>query len=299
MKLKAIKGNTWAIVGDCYMPLYRMNEKDCILMDTGYPKEREELENLLEVEGLRLQGIICSHAHVDHVGSAEYFRKKYKIPLYLSQGEGGILSHILNIKAYRMAISPKETMEAMGDCVSTEAILIPDHQKSVEICGVKFGLELTEGHSSAHLCIITPDDVCYLGDALLTKDQLDAKLPYAMDLAQNLESHKRIKTFPYSHYIMAHFGECSLGDLGALVEDNMSMFSARVEDVYQIVKKGKTMEAIALDFCKLHNLNHRKGKRVYFFQRTLRFYLDYLEDCGRIQMEMGEEGLLYCWCLES
>lgn len=294
MEFVQVKGNTWAIVGSCYMPVYRVNERDCILMDTGYPSERGELEAILEQEGLQLLAIICTHAHIDHIGSAAYFQEKYQIPIYLSQAEAGIMCSLLNTKAYRIILSPEEVRKEMGDTLSRNVQVIPYGTELLTLsCGVNFGIEWTEGHSSEHICVITADDVCYVGDAVLTKDQLQAKFPYALDIAGAMKSHDKIAEFPYSHYIMAHFGECIKDELPSLAYLNKALFQLRAEEIYQYLDTAKTIDRLTLDLCKEFSLNVSKPKRVYFYQRTIRFFLEYLEDLGRITMLMTEDGLCY------
>ncbi len=294
MEFQQIKGNTWAIIGSCYMPVYRVNERDCILLDTGYPNEREALEAVLEAEGLCLVGMICTHAHIDHIGSAAYFQQKYDIPLYLSQGEAGILSNLLNTKAYRVIQTPEETRKDMGDTLSRTVRVIPYGTELITMdCGVNFGIAWTEGHSSEHICVITADDVCYLGDAVLTKDQLQAKFPYALDIAGAMKAHDKIAEFPYSHYVMAHYGQCTKDELPSLAYLNKALFQLRSEEIYLALEVPKTIDRLTLDLCKQYELNAVKPKRVYFYQRTIRFFLEYLEDCGRISMVMTKDGLCY------
>ena len=69
MKLTQVKGNTWVLEGFELIPLYKVDEGHCILLDTGLAQEREELEQALEEAGLTPVGILCSHAHVDHAGN--------------------------------------------------------------------------------------------------------------------------------------------------------------------------------------------------------------------------------------
>ena len=44
MNLTQIKGNTWVLEGQEFIPLYRLDERRCVLLDNGLVQEQEELE---------------------------------------------------------------------------------------------------------------------------------------------------------------------------------------------------------------------------------------------------------------
>ena len=56
MKLTQVKGNTWVIEANQLIPLYKLDERRCVLLDTGLAEEREELEELA------LELALCSYA---------------------------------------------------------------------------------------------------------------------------------------------------------------------------------------------------------------------------------------------
>ena len=60
MELRHVYGRTYAAVGaTALMPVYKLTERDIVLMDTGYARlDRSALVNLIEGNGFRLQGII-------------------------------------------------------------------------------------------------------------------------------------------------------------------------------------------------------------------------------------------------
>ena len=47
MKRIHVKGNTWVLEGMEWIPFYKLDERRCILLDTGLLGEREELEQAL------------------------------------------------------------------------------------------------------------------------------------------------------------------------------------------------------------------------------------------------------------
>ncbi|MER6979077.1 MBL fold metallo-hydrolase [Streptomyces carpinensis] len=60
------------------------------LIDTGYPGDREQLLDSLDAVGSSPQAVaavLITHAHNDHLGSAEYLRAAYGIPVQLHADE--------------------------------------------------------------------------------------------------------------------------------------------------------------------------------------------------------------------
>lgn len=53
----------------------------CILIDPGL--DRRAIEAALDEAALTPLAIFCTHGHFDHLGSAEYFRRKYSIDVHL------------------------------------------------------------------------------------------------------------------------------------------------------------------------------------------------------------------------
>ncbi|MFC4500914.1 MULTISPECIES: MBL fold metallo-hydrolase [Streptomyces] len=60
------------------------------LIDTGYPGDRQQvLDSLAEVGGSpeAVVAVLITHAHNDHLGSAEHLRSAYGTPVYLHEAE--------------------------------------------------------------------------------------------------------------------------------------------------------------------------------------------------------------------
>lgn len=63
MNLRHVYGKTYvAEATTALIPIYKLNDRDVVLFDTGYAKlDRSGLTNLLEENGLHPRGVICSH----------------------------------------------------------------------------------------------------------------------------------------------------------------------------------------------------------------------------------------------
>ncbi|MEU3486293.1 MBL fold metallo-hydrolase [Streptomyces massasporeus] len=68
-----------------------LTEGDAVtLVDTGYPGDREQLLASLAQVGSSpeaVAAVLITHAHNDHLGSAEYLRATYGTPVYLHEAE--------------------------------------------------------------------------------------------------------------------------------------------------------------------------------------------------------------------
>ncbi|MET9573961.1 MBL fold metallo-hydrolase [Streptomyces massasporeus] len=68
-----------------------LTEGDAVtLVDTGYPGDREQvLASLVQVGSSpeAVAAVLITHAHNDHLGSAEYLRASYGTPIYLHEAE--------------------------------------------------------------------------------------------------------------------------------------------------------------------------------------------------------------------
>ena len=193
MKLTQVKGSTWVLEANELIPLYLLDDRRCVLLDSGLAKERDEIEKTLLEAGLEPAGILCSHAHVDHCANNRYFQEKYHLPVALTAPEAGMCSSILNLKCYRLLVSPDAAEQEMSEMVHVPDLILPPVDGPIRLAGAMFRILHTPGHSSGHICAVTPDNVCYTGDALMSQALLDAKLPYGLSIQLAMESRERLR----------------------------------------------------------------------------------------------------------
>ncbi|MBV4437815.1 MBL fold metallo-hydrolase [Clostridium tyrobutyricum] len=292
MIVKNIKGNTFCIdTGMTYIPFYKINDDEIIMLDSGLKKgERRRINDFLEQNNLKIAAIICSHAHIDHIGNNAYFKEKYNCIIAMSECEAFFCSSILNLKIYYSSQSMSEVEKHLGHMICGTDIVISNSQDKVNVCGIEFKIMHTPGHSPGHICIITPDDVAYLADSLISYEVMKgAKMPYAYILKQDLQSKSKLYDLKYSKYIVAHKG--IYDDITQLVTDNIEFYKSRAYRIYDIVEGKMTMQeifsAVITDF-KIHIGSIYKYDVI---ERMLRSYVEYLYEIGMLKLNI-ENGLL-------
>ena len=284
MKLTQVKGNTWVAEGMELIPFYKVDDRRCILLDSGLLSEREELESALLSAGLTPAGILCSHAHVDHCANNGYFQQKYHIPVALTPQEAGMCSDILNLKCYFLLLTPG-TVERESSCmVHTPDVVLPPEDGPFSFAGAEFRIIHTPGHSAGHICTVTPDNVCYAADAMLSEEYMGSKLPYNLSQAMAEASREKLRDLGCDAYIMAHRGVCGPLEWEDLIDENRALVHRRAEEILSLVDRPMTASQIVQAVCERYQLFTHKPHRALRFERNVRFFLEYLVDGGQLEI---------------
>ena len=294
MQIKEIKGNTFCIdTGMLYIPFYKINNEEIIMLDSGWAEgERKGIEELLEENNLRVSAIICSHAHVDHIGNNTYLKEKYNSIIAMPAYEAFICSSTVNLKLYYNIQTLSEVTEHFGHMVCETDIMIFNTQHSIVVKGVKFNILHTPGHSPAHICITTPDDVAYLGDTLISYEVMrGAKMPYAFILSEDLKSKLKLYDLKCSKYIVAHKG--MYNDIKELITDNINFYKERASRILDVIDGPMTMEGILKTAIEKFNIHVKSKYKYAIVSRMLRSNVEYLHETGSIELNMDDGFLKY------
>lgn len=285
MELRHVYGRTYAAVGaTALMPVYKLTDTDIVLMDTGYAKlDRSALTNLIEDNGFRLRGILCSHAHFDHTGNVRYLQQRYGCQAAAQIIEAGIS---VNPDAYRanyVALTYGKSHEYFLEECFLADVIIPADADHVDFCGVRFGILQLPGHSAGHIGIVTPDNVAYVGDCLIDEGQIEgAKLPTSMFIARDLESKESLRALRCPAYIIAH--KQVLTDIGPLIDRNLAFILDKGQEVLDCLEDGMSFDQWIYTFCKKENVRTHNEFKFSVVERNFANFVDWLADEGRIEV---------------
>lgn len=293
MELKQAKGNTWYLEDWQLIPLYKVDAHHCILLDTGLYEQRQDIEEALKQAELTPIGILGSHAHNDHSSNHRYFQQKYHIPVALPMGEAAICCSMANLKGYFFMNSMEELKanERVSHMLVRADQLIFPEDTVFELCGVKFDILHTPGHSPDHICIRTPDDVLYLADALLTGGELShAKLPFHFCFHEAFQSLQMLRNTQASCYLAAHRGVYTA--LGTLPEQNIARVRDRADIIAKLIDRPIHLSEVSRRVCEAFRLRSGTKGAVALYERNTRAYLEYLRDEGLIET-VTKDGIFY------
>lgn len=287
MEMLHVLGNTYAAVGStALLPIYKLNERDIVLIDTGYAKlDRAGLVNLLDGSGLVPKYVLCSHAHFDHTGNVRYLQERYGAKAILSLIEAGISVNPDSYRANYVALTYGKSRELfLEECFTADRVL-RETDTSLELDGRTFGILPLPGHSAGHLGFVTPDGAAYVGDCLISQSEIDgAKLPTSMFIARDLESKAYLKTTDYPVYILAHKEVVRREALEGLIDRNIGFIQSKRTELLEVLEDGMTFSEWIGAFCQRENVRTHNELKFSIVERNFSNFVSWLTDSGAVMV---------------
>lgn len=140
------------------------NEGNCIIVDPGCYEdfERKELMDFIQMEGLKVDSILNTHCHIDHVLGNYFLKDKYKVQLKIPINEQEVYNAIPVI-APQWGITRYHHAEV--EVFLKESELIQLDEISLDLIEVP-------GHSPGHLMFYNKQEKIIIGGDVLFRESI-------------------------------------------------------------------------------------------------------------------------------
>jgi glyoxylase-like metal-dependent hydrolase (beta-lactamase superfamily II) len=289
VELVNLKENTYYFDNQVVIGLYMINEKDCLLIDSGLDKDTfRKLSRILDDKKINPKYIFNTHHHADHIGGNKYFKEKYNSIIICGEIEKAFIENTYLETFYIYGAKAPESFKSKFILSEKSSVDIYLSDDVLELDGHKFKILELYGHSIGLLGIVTPDNVCFLSDSVLGNDILSKhKIAYNYDVKTAKVTLNKIREFSYEYYVLAHGGIIkNIDELCKLNIDNIDKIN---ELIIQIIQNERSIsiENIHMKLSNILELNQNPNS--YFLNKsTVSSHITMLVDEKKIAFEMKD-----------
>ncbi len=280
MSVIEITERTAAIdTGRTYIPYYKLNDSQVVLMDSGFAGELELIELALSGKGLVPAAVVNSHLHEDHVANNKALQARYGAKVYMTNYAEQLSRSLLTLNDSYWNPHMRGLEKAIQAMSNRPDHIFDFDDREIEIYGEKFGLYYTPGHSSDHMSIMTPDGVLYLGDALAGRRELStSKLLYASLLKENLKTIPKIPLISAKRYVVAHKG--IYDSIDEIAEKNTAYYRERISTVFDVLRSPRTAHETVMAVAERLGIAIWNVTRYSYIEMNVLGYMEFLVEIG-------------------
>ena len=257
--------------------LFRLNEKDVCLIDSGNDKDAgRKVRQLLDANGWRLTAIYNTHSNADHIGGNQYLQKQSGCRIYAPGIDCAFTRHPILEPAFLYGGFPfrelrhKFLMAQASDAEELTQAVLPEG----------FHLIPLPGHFFDMVGFRTPDDVVFLADCLSSRETLEKyRIGFIYDVAAYLKTLETVKAMQARLFIPSHAETAE--DIAELAQFNIDLVLEIAERIVDICKEPLCFEAILQRLFYDFKLEMTYEQYV-LVGSTVRSYLAWLKDTGRL-----------------
>ena len=268
--------------------LFRMNETDVCLIDSGSDKEAgRKVRQILDRNNWHLTAIFNTHSNADHIGGNKYLQGQSGCKIYAPGIDCDFTKHTILEPAFLYGgFPPKDLRHKFLLAQESEAEPLTDDF-------LPEGLEpiALPGHFFDMVGFRTKDDVVYLADCLSSQATLEKyQIGFLYDVAAYLATLEQVKEMRAALFVPAHAEPTE--DIAPLAQYNIDKVHEIADKIVELCREPLGFEAV------LRRLFLDYGLTMNFEQyalvgSTVRSYLAWLKDAGRLEALFEDAQLLW------
>lgn len=287
-ELIQVSENCYYVQSPAKIGLVKLNDTEVCLIDSGNDKEAgKKVLKILNANGWQLKAIYNTHSNADHIGGNKYLQTQTGCRIYAPKIECDFTKHpVLEPSFLYGGYPPKDLRHKFLMAQECDA-----EELTEEALPQGFEIIPLPGHFFDMVGFRTPDGVVFAADCLSSKETLDKYgIGFVYDVGAYLDTLEAVKTMKAKLFIPSHADP---------VESLAELAQYNVDKVNEIAEKIVEICAEALPFERILQKLFCEYKLTMTFEQyalvgsTVRSYLAYLKDCGRLSIRLEDNMLLW------
>lgn len=287
MELKKVGAKTYYIKNATNIGIYKINDTDICLIDTGNDKDSgKKILKIVEEQGWNVKCIITTHSNADHIGGNKVIQDRTNCSIYAYNIEKSFTEFPILEPSFLYGGFPFKDLRNKF-LLAKESIVtkISDNLPT--------GLEFfyLKGHFFDMIGIKTDDDIYFLADSLFSEETINKyHLFFIFDVKEYLNTLDYLSTLKGNLFILSHCKETN--DISDLINLNRNKILEIANKIYDMCSKELTFEEILKNIFDEYNLTMNPSQYV-LIGSTIRSYLSYLYDEGKIYFEFRDNKMYW------
>ncbi len=288
--------------------VYMVNGESNYLIDTGMSENSYKIiNNSMDLK--KIDFVIITHLHIDHIGGALYISKNYGIPVYISENDYNIIKHVTDnyndyFKEYKNLMLQNGVPENLFNFIAEGNpmkyfIKYYDSLKleiidKLEIKNAK--IIDVPGHSPGSIAIYLDDiKAMFTGDHVLKNisPNISVYSPEMDSLGMYLDSLRKIKNYNVNIAYPGH--RDTFKDLSGRVDEIIKHHDSRIESILNSIEGKNTAFEISSSIewsrgRKMESMNYME--KNFAIMETIA-HLIYMENNGIVDRELEGNNYYY------
>lgn len=266
--------------------------KRALLIDTGLDENLvRKVLNHLAKEDVRVEAIVNTHSHADHIGGNAFALQRTGAEAYVPAREAAFVENpALEPLSLYGAEAPDALRTKFLQAAASPVHHVVRGEADLDLAGFRVRCHPVPGHSLDQMAVAV-EGICFLGDALLPQATVEKYgVVFATDPAAQRESARRIPDLGYEGYALYHGGLAE--DVRAISETNIRAIDATFQEVLEALAAPRTAEDLFRELALAHGWP-LTVEQYHLNLATVRGYLAALERAGRIACRVEDARLLW------
>ena len=287
-ELIQISENCYYVQSPAKIGLVKLNDTDVCLIDSGNDKEAgRKVRQILDANGWKLRAIYNTHSNADHIGGNKYLQSQTGCKIYAPGIEQDFTRHtILEPSFLYGGYPPKELRRKFLLAQESEA-------QELNESALPEGFEMIPlpGHFFDMVGFRTPDNVVYLADCLSSRETLEKyQIGFIYDVAAYIDTLEKVKNMEAKVFVPAH--AAATESIAELAQYNIDKVHEIGDKIVELCREPICFEMLLQKLFNEYDLA-MNFEQYALVGSTVRSYLTYLKEAGRLKAEFENNMLLW------